>query len=223
MKFDTVIFDLDGTILYTLEDLTDSLNAVLGREGYSLRSMEDVRAFIGEGYRRLLERALPAETSGQEIDRCTDLFRIEYLSNIANKTKPYDGIIPLFQKLKSMGIKVGVVSNKSDEATKEACGHYFQDYIDVAIGDSPLRNRKPAPDNVYEAIGQLGSDKQKTIYVGDSNVDIQTAKNAGLTCVGVTWGYRSREVLLSEGADFIIDHPEELLKVTRGRFSCHTR
>ncbi len=211
MKFDTVIFDLDGTILNTLEDLTDSLNAVLGREGYSLRSMEDVRKFIGEGYRRLLERALPERTTAQEIGRCTELFRIEYYANIANKTKPYDGIIPLLRELKSMGIRVGVVSNKSDEATKEACRHYFKGYIDVAIGDSSLRNRKPAPDNVYEAIRQLGSDKQKTIFVGDSSVDVQTAKNAGLTCVGVTWGYRSREILISEGADFIIDLPEELL------------
>lgn len=213
MKFDTVIFDLDGTILYTLEDLTDSLNAILSREGYPLRCMEDVRRFIGEGYRLLLERALPEGTNAQEIDRCTELFRIEYYANIANKTKPYDGIIPLLRELKTMGIRVGVVSNKSDEATKEACRHYFQGYIDVAIGDSPLRNRKPAPDNVYEAARQLGSDKQKTIFVGNSNVDVQTAKNAGLTCVGVTWGYRSREVLISEGADFIIDLPEELLAI----------
>jgi len=211
MKFDTVIFDLDGTILYTLEDLTDSLNAVLGQEGYGLRSMEDVRGFIGEGYRLLLERALPPGTKEAEIDRCTELFRDVYYSNIANKTRPYDGILPLLQELKRTGVRVGVVSNKMDEATKEACRLYFHGYIDVAIGDSPQRRRKPAPDNVYEAIRQLGSEKQKTIFVGDSNVDVKTAKNAGLACVGVTWGYRSRDILIREGADFIIDEPMELL------------
>ena len=215
MKFDTVIFDLDGTILYTLEDLTDSLNAVFERQGYALRSMEEVRSFIGEGYRMLLERALPSGTTAAEIDRCTELFRDEYFSNIANKTKPYDGIPTLLKELKRLGIRVGVVSNKMDEATKEACRHYFQGYIDVAIGDSPLRARKPAPDNVYEAICQLGSEMQKTIFVGDSNVDIQTAKNAGLACVGVTWGYRSKDVLVREGADFIIDEPMGLLPLLK--------
>ncbi|MFA5634863.1 MAG: HAD family hydrolase [Anaerovoracaceae bacterium] len=215
MKFDTVVFDLDGTILYTLEDLTDSLNVVLGQENYGLRSMEEVRSFIGEGYRMLLERALPSGTPAAEIDRCTELFQNAYFSNIANKTRPYEGILSLLKELKNLGIRVGVVSNKMDEATKEACRHYFQDYIDVAIGDSPLRNRKPAPDNVYEAIKQLGSQKQKTIFVGDSNVDIRTAKNAGLACVGVTWGYRSRDVLVREGADFIIDEPMELLPLLK--------
>ncbi len=213
MKFDTVIFDLDGTILYTLEDLTDSVNAVLSREGYPLRDMEEVKAFIGDGYRMLLWRALPEGTPEEEVDRCIDFFREVYYSNIANKTRPYDGILELFGELKKRGIRIGVVSNKMDEATKEACGHYFPGSIDVAIGDSPERKRKPAPDNVYEALRQLGSEKRTTIFVGDSDVDVQTAKNAGLICVGVTWGYRSREVLIREGADFIIDKPEELLEL----------
>lgn len=213
MKFDTVIFDLDGTILYTLEDLTDSLNIVLKSRGYPLRTMEEVRGFVGEGYRRLVERGLPPGKSTEEIDSCTGLFGKVYYENIANKTRPYDGILSLLQELKSLGIRIGVVSNKTDEATKESCRHYFGDYIDIAIGDSPLRKRKPAPDNVYEALEQLGSQKPASIFVGDSNVDVQTAKNAGLTCVGVTWGYRSREILLSEGADYIIDEPAELLSL----------
>ena len=213
MKFDTVIFDLDGTILNTLEDLTDSLNSVLGGENYPLRKMEEVRGFIGDGYRRLIEKALPRGTSEDEIDRCTELFRQVYYDNIANKTRPYDGILPLLHELKKLGIRIGVVSNKMDEATKESSRHYFNDYIDVAIGDTLQRRRKPAPDNVHEALMQLGSKKQTSIFVGDSNIDVQTAKNAGLICVGVTWGYRSKEVLISEGADFIIDEPVELMNL----------
>jgi phosphoglycolate phosphatase len=211
MRFNTVIFDLDGTILNTLEDLTDSLNTILSSEGYPIKNAEDVKTFVGNGYRQLIEKALPQKTKASEIDRCTGLFRKAYYGNIANKTKPYDGIIPLLQELKKSGIQIGVVSNKMDEATKEACRHYFDSYIDVAIGDNPLRKRKPAPDNVYEALMQLGAEKQSTLFVGDSNIDIQTAKNANLVCIGVTWGYRSRNVLISQGADFIIDKPEELL------------
>lgn len=218
MKFDTIIFDLDGTILYTLEDLTDSVNMVLDSEGYPLRKMEEVRNSIGEGYRRLIEKSLPPASSASEIDRCTKFFRKIYYENMANKTKPYEGILPLMQKLKKLDIKIGVVSNKMDEATKEACSHYFKGYIDVAIGDNPLRKRKPAPDNVYEVLGQLGSLKDTTIFVGDSNVDIQTAKNAGLVCVGVSWGYRTKDVLVSEGADFIIDKPDELLTILHTEF-----
>lgn len=213
MKFDTVIFDLDGTILYTLEDLSDSLNTVLHREGYPLRTMEEVREFIGEGYRRLLERALPSGTEEVEIDRCTELWRKEYFNNIANKTRPYDGIIQLFKDLKDRGLRIGVVSNKMDEATKEACDFYFNGYVDVAIGDNPHRKRKPAPDNIVEAIRQLGTEIHKSIFVGDSNVDVQTARNAGIKFIGVSWGYRSSEVLIQEGADLIIDRPKELLKL----------
>ncbi len=213
MKFDTVIFDLDGTILFTLEDLYDSLNGVLTEEGYPLRNIEEVKAFVGEGYGLFLRRALPEGTEEAEIQRCTELFRERYYENIANKTRPYDGIPALFHELKSRGIRIGVVSNKMDEATKEACRHYFNGYVDVAVGDSLLRKRKPAPDNVYEAMKQLGSQKEKTIFVGDSNIDVQTARNAGLLCVGVTWGYRSRETLIREGADFIIDEPRQLLPI----------
>lgn len=211
MRFNTVIFDLDGTILNTLEDLTDSLNMILNSEGYPIKNAEDVKTFVGNGYRQLIEKALPQKTQASEIDRCTELFRKVYYGNIANKTKPYDGIVPLLQKLKNSGIQIGVVSNKMDEATKEACRYYFDGYIDVAIGDNPTRRRKPAPDNVYEALMQLGAEKQSTLFVGDSNIDVQTAKNADLVCIGVTWGYRSRNVLISQGADFIIDRPEELL------------
>lgn len=212
MKYDTVIFDLDGTILDTLEDMTDSVNVMLEGGDYPLRTRDEVRSFVGEGYRKLISKALPAASSEEEIDRCTGIYRKIYSENMTNKTKAYEGILPLFEELRRMRIKIGVVSNKKDEAVKETCNHYFGDYIDVAIGDNPLRKRKPAPDNVYEALKQLKSEKATSLFVGDSEIDVLTAQNAGLVCVGVTWGFRSRQVLESAGPDFIIDRPEELLK-----------
>lgn len=211
MKYDTIVFDLDGTLVNTLDDITDSVNAVMVSEGYPQRVLEDIRYFVGEGYRVLMSKALPAGTEQGEIDHCTALFRKTYYKNIANKTKPYEGIPSLLQKLKKIGVKIGVVSNKLDEATKEACRFYFGPLIDIAIGENPERKNKPAPDNVYEVLAQLGSSKENALYVGDSNVDVKTAKNAGVVCIGVTWGYRTKEILVQEGADYIIDNPSQLL------------
>ena len=211
MNYDTVIFDLDGTLVNTLEDLTDSLNGLLEKEGYQQRSLDEVKDGIGEGYRVLLEKSLPTGTHGEEIDRCTTLFEFRYLSNMFHKTKPYEGILDLLKELKSLEIKIGVVSNKMDGATKDICRHYFGSLIDVAVGDTPGKRKKPAPDNVYEALNQLGSNKSRTIYVGDSNVDVHTASHADLEFVGVSWGFRSKEVLQREGAKVIIDIPGQLI------------
>lgn len=211
MKYDTILFDLDGTLLNTLDDLTDSINAVMGQEGYQQRAKEEVREFIGDGAKTLMERSLPPGTSEKEIQRCLTLFREGYLKNMRNQTKPYEGLPEVLKRIREQGIKIGVVSNKPDEETKEICRHYFKADVGVAIGDHATRNRKPAPDNVFEALKQLGSCKDKTLFIGDSNVDVITAKNAGLACVGVTWGYRSRETLLEAGADYIIDEPEALI------------
>lgn len=211
MNYDTILFDLDGTLLNTLNDLADSVNAVMRKEGYQQRTKEEIREFIGDGLKTLMERSLPLGTSEEEILRCLAMFREIYLRNMQNQTKPYDEIPTVLKRLKEMGIKVGVVSNKADEATKEMCKHYFQGDVDVAIGDNQERKKKPDPDNVYAALQQLDSDKDKTLYVGDSNIDVITAKNAGLRCVGVTWGYRSRETLLEAGADHIIDKPNQLI------------
>ncbi len=211
MKYDTILFDLDGTLLNTLDDLADSVNAVMQMEGYQRRTKEEIREFIGDGVKTLMERSLPQGTPEKEILRCLAMFREIYLKNMCNQTKPYEGIPSLLKRLKEMGIKVCVVSNKLDEATKEICGLYFREEVDVAIGDNLERKKKPDPDNVYEALKQLGAGKDKTLYVGDSNVDVITAKNAGLVCVGVTWGYRSRETLQEAGADYIIDEPNQLI------------
>lgn len=211
MKYDTVIFDLDGTLLDTLEDLTDSVNAVLLKKEYPLRNREEIRNFIGDGYRLLITRSLPEGMGNEEIDLCTDIFRKEYFRKMFNNTKPYKGILEILVKLKGKGIKIGVVSNKKDEATKEICKSFFGQYIDVVVGDNPERRKKPAPDNVFEALMQLSSCKENTIYVGDSDVDVKTAKNAGITFIGVTWGFRSKEILIKEGADYFIDKPGQLM------------
>lgn len=213
MNYDTVIFDLDGTLVNTLEDLTDSLNDLLAEEGYPKCSLDEVKNAIGEGYRILLEKSLPTGSLKEEIDRCTTLFETRYISNMINKTKPYEGILELLSALKHLGIKIGVVSNKMDGATKDICHHYFGSLIDIAVGDTPERRRKPAPDNVYEALAQLGSAKSSTIYVGDSNIDVHTARNADLEFVGVAWGFRTKEVLSEEGAKVIIEEPGQLIQL----------
>ena len=211
MKYDTILFDLDGTLLNTLDDLADSLNTVLLKEGYLRRTKDEVKAFIGDGLKMLLQRSLPQGTSEKETLRCLALFREIYLKNMRNRTRPYEEIPALLKTLKQMGIKIGVVSNKPDEATKEMCRLYFQGDVDAAIGDNMERKKKPAPDNVYEVLKQLGSKKERTLYVGDSDVDAATAKNAGLVFAGVTWGYRSRETLIKAGADHIVDEPFQLV------------
>ena len=213
MKYNTVLFDLDGTLLDTLYDLTDSVNTVMREGGYPQRTKEEIRDFIGDGVRMLMKRALPAGTSEKERMRCLLRFREIYLKNMRNHTRPYEKIPALLTGLKEKGVRMGVVSNKPDDATKELCRFYFPGCVDAAIGDNPDRKKKPEPDNVYEALKQLGADKDKTLYIGDSDVDMVTAKNAGLACAGVTWGYRSRETLAEAGADYLIDDPDELIEI----------
>jgi phosphoglycolate phosphatase len=215
MKYDTILFDLDGTLLNTLDDLTDSVNIVMRQEGCPQRTRDEIREFIGDGVKMLMKRSLPPGTSDTKILRCLTKFREVYLENMRNKTRPYEGIPELLKELKAMRIKIGVVSNKPDEATKEMCRQYFGENIDAAIGDNIDRKKKPEPDNVFEALKQLGSDKSKTLYAGDSDVDVKTAKNAGLVCAGVTWGYRSRETLRKAGADHIVDEPQQLIGILK--------
>jgi len=211
MKYDTIIFDLDGTLLNTLDDLCDSLNAVLLQEGYKTRSLDEVRCFVGNGVRRLVKLSLPDNTDETEVDRITELFRMHYKNNLQNKTRPYDGVIQLLSYLKKSNYKTAIVSNKFDAAVKELSRFYFANLIDVAIGETAEIKRKPAPDTVFRAIGELNSDIGKAVLVGDSETDALTAKNAGIAFIGVSWGFRSREVLISNGAELIIDTPGELI------------
>ncbi len=209
MKYDTVLFDLDGTLLNSLEDLADSVNAALREAGYPSRSMPEIKQFVGNGVRLLISRALPDGMGMYESEHCLKLFYKHYKQKMNNKTKPYYGIIGLLEELQKRNIKMGVVSNKYDPAVKVLCKEFFSPYIQVAIGESEKIRKKPSPDGIFAAMQELNS--EKTIYVGDSDIDIQTAKNAGILSIGVTWGFRSKENLLKENPWKIADTPEEII------------
>ncbi len=208
----TVIFDLDGTLLNTLEDLKEATNFALSKYNYPTRTLEEVRCFVGNGVRKLIERAVPENC--QNVEECLSVFKKNYSEIMYNHTAPYDGILKILSNLKSDGIKIGVVSNKFDSAVKELCKKYFADLIDIAIGQADDVPKKPAPDGVFKAMRELGADKSSTVYVGDSDVDVATAKNANLPCIGVTWGFRDREYL--KGANFIIDNPNDINVIIKG-------
>lgn len=212
-KYDAVIFDLDGTLLDTLEDLTDSVNFAMTLHGFPVRTIEEVRSFVGNGVARLIELAVPKGREHPQYEQCLADFRKYYAENVQNKTKAYQGIMELLAQLAKEEYKLAIVSNKFDLAVKELNTLYFAKYIDVAIGEAAGVAKKPAPDTVFKAMDELQVAREKTIYIGDSEVDVKTAKNAGVTSVGVTWGFRDQEVLEQEKADYIINRPEELLAI----------
>lgn len=210
---DTIIFDLDGTLLNTLEDLTDSVNYALEQFDLPPRDISEIRRFVGNGANKLIERAVERRLDDVSTQQCLTTFKVHYRENMNNKTRPYEGVMELIRHLLEKEYRIAIVSNKFDKAVKELNVSYFESLFPVAIGESETVAPKPAPDSAFEALRQLHSDVSRAIYVGDSDVDVQTAKNAGLPCVGVTWGFRDKELLLSEGADEIIDSPMELLSV----------
>lgn len=213
MKYDTVIFDLDGTLLNTLDDLRDSLNEILISKGYSPRSIEETKRFVGNGVRNLVRESVPESCSDEKVTQVLEEFKAHYKQNMQNKTRPYNGIMELILDLTRFGYKIAIVSNKYDSAVKSLTSTYFGNLIPVAIGETSEIKRKPAPDSIFEAVKELKSDLSRTIFVGDSETDVRTAKNAGIPCIGVTWGFRCREVLRSEGADYLIDTPREILTI----------
>ena len=212
MKTDTVIFDLDGTLLNTLEDLADSTNYAMRAFGLKERSINEVRNFVGNGVDVLIERAVEGAISKEQELECLDVFKQHY-----SKTKPYDGIMDVIKELLKRGYHIAIVSNKFDAAVKGLNVDYFEGLFPVAIGASDTVAKKPAPDSVIKALQELHSDKERAVYVGDSDVDIMTARNSGLPCISVTWGFRDEELQRSMGTDYIIHKPEELLDVLDGR------
>lgn len=210
---DTVIFDLDGTLLNTLEDLKDSVNYALVSFELPERSLEEVRRFVGNGVEFLMERAVAGALSEEDEQKCLSVFKEHYSGNMNHKTKPYDGMVALIKSLLEKDYHIAIVSNKFDSAVKELNQIYFEGLFPVAIGSSEKVAKKPAPDSVFEALKQLGTRKEQALYVGDSDVDVMTAKNSGLPCVGVTWGFRDEELLREMGADYIIHEPMQLLEV----------
>ncbi|MDO5547345.1 MAG: HAD-IIIA family hydrolase [Eubacteriales bacterium] len=205
-----VIFDLDGTLLNTLEDLRSAVNASLTLRDLPPRTTEEVQAFVGNGVRNLMKRALPQGTSDGEINEALADFKSYYAAHLCDKTVPYDGIPELLKELKRRGIKVAVLSNKLDAASKQLMAHYFGEIFDVVFGERAGIPRKPDPTSCNEIVQLLAVPKDQILYVGDSGVDMQTAKNAGLYAVGVMWGFRDRSVLLDGGADALIDRPDQL-------------
>jgi phosphoglycolate phosphatase len=215
MTLKAILFDLDGTLLDTLDDLKDSVNHMLKAYGYPLRSREFVRQAVGNGVRNLIVRSLPGGEDTSRVDECLAVFRAHYSQNMDNQTRPYPGVMDMLRALKDEGISAGVVSNKYDGAVVQLCQKHFGDLVPVAIGERPGFGRKPAPDSALEAMRVLGAGREETLYVGDSDVDVETARNAGLKCVGVSWGFRPRESLVQAGADKVIDDIGELLQAAR--------
>ncbi len=212
-SFDTYIFDLDGTLLDTLGDLAASVNHALRTHGLPEHSIDDVRRFVGNGVRKLMERAVPDGAANPLFDETFATFRQYYMAHSLDTTRPYEGIPETLEALKARGCHLAVVSNKMMAATQELCRHFFPDTIEVAIGEDEAAGirRKPAPDTVFAALKALGVGKENAVYVGDSDVDIQTARNAGIPCISVLWGFRDRDFLLQNGAETFISTPSELL------------
>lgn len=208
-----VIFDLDGTLLNTLGDLRAATNHALEVRGLPPHSMEEIRQFIGNGIRLLIRRAMPEGTPEAEIDAALDDFKAYYAAHIHDRTVPYDGIPQLLTALRKRGIKVAVLSNKIDSASQQLIEYFFPGKTDVVFGEHVGVPRKPDPTSCRMVMQQLGVQPEQVLYVGDSGTDMQTAKNAGLYAVGVTWGFRSKEVLLENGADVLVHRPEQILQI----------
>lgn len=202
---------MDGTILDTLDDLAGSLNAALERNGLPRRTRGEVRRFVGNGIRKLVERGVPAGADLSVIEKVYANFTENYHVHCADRTRPYDGIPELISSLKRNGYKTAVVSNKADYAVQALCARYFDGLFDLAVGEREGIRRKPAPDAIVRVLKTLGCDPGKAVYVGDSEVDIETARSAAVPCISVAWGFRNRAALLKSGASVIVSDAKELL------------
>lgn len=213
MRDFAVIFDLDGTLLDTLEDLADATNYVMKSFGFPERTLEEVRRFVGNGAKNLISQAIPPETGAERSEEAFRAFQTHYRAHCRVKTRPYDGIAAALGVLAEEGYPMAIVSNKPDGAVKPLCGEYFPGIY--ARGESAECPRKPAPDMVLRAAEALGVKTDHCVYVGDSEVDVATARNAGMRCISVTWGFRNREELIPAGAERFCDNPPELLEIVR--------
>ena len=211
MKKTTVVFDLDGTLLDTLQDLANAVNYALEQQGMPKRTLEEVRQFVGNGVRLLMIRAVPDGESNPLFEETFALFKEYYGEHCNDNTKPYAGVVELIETLKEKGYAVAIVSNKIDFAVKELNDLYFKGIVPVAIGEKEGIRKKPAPDTVFQAMRELNVKPENCIYIGDSEVDIQTAANAGIPCISVNWGFKSTEFLKENGAAQIVSTPTELV------------
>lgn len=213
MMAQTYIFDLDGTLLDTQADLAASVNYALRTHHMPEHSLDDVRRFVGNGVRLLMIRAVPDGEQNPQFEAAFQTFREHYMAHSLDTTHPYQGIPELLAELKARGKRLAVVSNKFYAATQELCHHFFPDTIEVAIGEHEAEGirKKPAPDTVMEALRQLGVSRENAVYVGDSDVDIATARNSGLPCISVLWGFRDRSFLKEKGATTFVAAPSDIL------------
>lgn len=215
-KITTVVFDLDGTLLNTLEDLADSTNYALVRYGFPRRTLEEVRRFVGNGVRKLMERAVPGGASNGRFEEVFTCFKTHYVDHCMIKTGLYPGIPEMLQALKQEGYRLGIVSNKLQGGVDELYRHYFSDTVQVAVGERPGVARKPAPDMVRIALQELGAAPGEAVYVGDSDVDVATAANSGLPCISVLWGFRDRDFLVEHGASRFASVPSDVPALLHG-------
>ena len=213
MKYQLVIFDLDGTILNTLDDLADSLNHVLAQHGFPQHTADEVRMMVGNGILNLIKRALPNGTEQETVEAVYTDFNAYYKLHSADKTKPYDGITEMLEQLKLKGVKLAVVSNKADYAVQDLCVKYFRDIFDAVAGEKAGVPKKPAPDGVNNILDILGVERKKSVYIGDSDVDLQTAANSELDCIAVNWGFRDEKMLRENGAELIVSSPNEIVGI----------
>ena len=212
MRYQLVIFDMDGTVLDTLEDLKNALNVVLQEAGFPLRTLEEVRHFVGNGIHKLIERGVPDGTEPAVTEKVFDAFNHYYALHCSDRTKPYAGIPELIAALREKGIRTALLSNKSDYAVQTLCDEYFSGLFDIAAGAKDGIRKKPYPDGVEDILKRLKTEKDQAVYVGDSEVDVATAENAGIDCIAVEWGFRTREELLAAKARRIVTDHGELLK-----------
>lgn len=210
MKYSVIIWDMDGTILDTLEDLCDSVNFVLELNGYEKRTLEQTRCSVGNGIRNLMELSIPNGDKNPKFEQMFAEFKEHYGKNCRNKTRPYDGIGEILDKFKELGIKMAVVSNKIDSAVQELVRDFYPQ-MDYALGEISGVSRKPAPDMVELALKELRASKSEAVYIGDSEVDVLTAKNSGMDCISVLWGFRTKDELLPHGANVFAENPTDLI------------
>ena len=215
-KYLLAVFDMDGTILNTIDDLTDATNHALEACGYPVHTVDEVRFYVGNGIAKLIERATPAGTSDEMREKVRAKFMDYYSVHSADKTGPYDGIGELLKRLRAAGVKTAVVSNKPDVAVRDLVVKYFDGLFDAAVGDMEGQRTKPAPDMCNKVFEKLGMAPEDAVYIGDSDTDIQTARNAGTDEILVSWGFRGRDFLEEHGAKCICDTTDEVYDIIVG-------
>ena len=216
MRYKAVLFDMDGTVLDTLDDLADSVNRSLREFGLPEVSRFQVGQSLGNGAKYLIRHCLPEGSDEALCEQVLSFYKLWYDAHCRIKTKPYDGILQLMETLRADGVSQAIISNKPDSAVQELAEAFFPGLMDVVIGESPAVKRKPSPDTVLAAASQMGLMASDCVYIGDTEVDLETARNAGMDCIPVSWGFRTEEQLRAAGAEEIIRSPEELKKKLLG-------